>query len=199
MKANFVFLLTAAIFLAACNTKPASNSNDNTGSATSDTTAKADTSGKLNTPAPVAVISDTQFLATAYNIGLFEIKISKLALQKSSDKNVKTFAAMIIHDHTAANINVKALLLKKNYAVPVELPADLMDKAKELSALNGNDFDKKYATINVDGHKGAIVLFTRVSTEGKDADVRQLAASEIPTLQKHEEHAQKLLTEITTP
>ena len=106
---------------------------------------------------------------------------------------------MIIHDHTAANINVKALLLKKNYAVPVELPADLMDKAKELSALNGNDFDKKYATINVDGHKGAIVLFTRVSTEGKDADVRQLAASEIPTLQKHEEHAQKLLTEITTP
>ena len=114
MKTSFVSLIAVATFLVACNTKPASNSNDNTSGSIANTTGKADTSNKMNTPAPVASVSDTQFLTTAYNIGLFEIKISNLALRNSTDKNVKIFAAMIIHDHTAANKTVKVLLLKKN-------------------------------------------------------------------------------------
>ncbi len=41
----------------------------------------------------------------------------------------------------------------------------------------------------VDGHKKAIELFEKQSTESSDADIREWATSMLPELRKHLDHA----------
>jgi putative membrane protein len=200
MKPNFIFILAVAAVLAACNNKPNENNIANT-SDTSQTTAKQDVTQTppVDTTQPMAVaIPDSTFLATAYNIGVFETKIAKLADKKSQDSKVKDFANMMIEQHTAMGKDVLAMLHKKNYAVPNDLPADLKDKWTELNKLTGKDFDKKYAEINVNGHKEAIEMFKSVLSNSKDADVKKLAGDALPKLQTHESHALAIQTAVNS-
>ena len=39
------------------------------------------------------------------------------------------------------------------------------------------------------GHKGAIALFEKESTEAADTDIRQMAIATLPILHKHLDHA----------
>lgn len=200
MKTSFTFLILASLGLAACHNNPADTSATNS----ADTTVVTKTD-VTNTPAPdtmqvktaTASIPDSVFLEKAYNIGTFEIKMARLANQKSKNAKVKEFADMMIKDHTAMGKDVSALISKKHYTKPNALPADLESKYEDLSKLSGKEFDKKYADINADGHKEAIDLFTKVSTSTEDADVKKLATDALPKLQTHESHATMLQTEVS--
>jgi putative membrane protein len=201
MKTTFFMFLCASFVLGACNNKPGSDS-----ASASDTSAVSIYTTKTDAiePAPkdtvqvsTAVIPDSTFLAKAYNIGTFEIKIARLANQKSQNSKVKDFAAMMIKDHTAMGKDVSDLMSKKHYNKPTGLPADLKSKVDDLSKLLGKDFDKKYADINAAGHKEAIDMFSGVSNTSADADVKRLAAGALPKLRTHEEHATMLQTEVS--
>ena len=192
MKTNFGFILIIGLILSACHNNPSSTSQANA----NDTSAVSISSDITKTPAPdtalvmpTTTIADSTFLDKAYNIGVFEIKIARLAVQKSQDSKVKDFANMMIDDHTAMGKDVTAMMKKKNYDIPTSLPADLKDKWNELNKLSGKDFDKKYAEINVKGHKEALDMFKDVSNNSKDADVKKLATEALPKLQTHEDHA----------
>jgi putative membrane protein len=202
MKINLIALTCASIILGACNNHPGATSESNSAdsSSTSMTTAKTDVT---QTPAPdtahisTAGIPDSTFLAKAYNIGTFEIKIAKLANQKSQNAKVKDFANMMIKDHTEMGKNVAALMQKKNYSKPNELPAELKSKWEDLNKLTGKEFDRKYADINAAGHKEAIDMFSAVSNTSNDADVKKLATDAIPKLKAHEEHATMLQAQVS--
>ena len=59
--------------------------------------------------------------------GMTEVELSNLALQKSQNEEVKTFAQMMVDDHTKANDELKMLAQNKS----VTLPTKLNDKKKE--------------------------------------------------------------------
>ena len=192
MKTNFGLILIASLILSACHNNPSSTSQENA----NDTSAVSITTDVTKTPVPdtaqvmaTATIADSTFLDKAYNIGVFEVKIARLALQKSQDSKVKDLANMMIEDHAAMGKDVAAMMKKKNYDIPTSLPADLKDKWNELNKLSGKDFDKKYAEINVKDHKEALDMFKEVSNNSKDADVKKLATEALPKLQTHEDHA----------
>jgi putative membrane protein len=193
MKTNFALILITGLILSACNNNPSSSSQANNNDTSS--TSISSKSDVTNTPAPdtaqvmTASIADSTFLDKAYNIGVFEIKIAKLAEKKSQNAKVKEFAAMMIDDHTAMGKDVTAMMNKKNYDIPTALPTELKDKWDELNKLSGKDFDKKYVEINVNGHKEALDMFKEVSNTSKDADVKKLATEALPKLQTHEDHA----------
>jgi len=202
MKTNLgtLFLFAIAVGLTACHNNPNSTSEANA----NDTSAVSISTDVTKTQAPdtaqvmSASIADSTFLDKAYNIGVFEIKIAKLAVQKSQDGKVKEFANMMIEDHTAMGKDVTALMKKKNYDIPTGLPGELKDKLDELNKLSGKDFDKKYAEINVNGHKEALDMFKGVSNNSKDADVKKLATEALPKLQGHEDHALMVQSQVNS-
>ena len=201
MKSNFILLLTASAFLGACNNNPSGSTADNKADTMSMTTTKVDNNTSVTTDttsAPNAMVADSTFLDKAYNIGTFEIKIAKLAQQKSQNAKVKELAGMMIQDHTAMGADVTALMKSKNYDRPTDLPSDLKDKWNELSKLSGKDFDKKYAEINVNGHKEALDLFKGVSMHSKDNDVKKLATDALPKLQMHEDHSLQVQSQVNS-
>lgn len=132
------------------------------------------------------------FVDDASAKGIAEIETSKLALQKSSSQDVKTFAQQMIDDHTKANQKLAQLARDKNLDMSDD--ATLMDKAKEmiLKWRDGENFDKAYANNQVAAHEKTIELFRDYVKDGKNADLKQFAESTLPTLEQHLQHAKEL-------
>jgi putative membrane protein len=96
---------------------------------------------------------------------------------------------MMEEDHTNAEKDLTTLALKKSITIPTTLDSNAQTDYKKLDNLSGNDFDRQYSDMMVDGHKAAITLFEKESADANDTDIKQMAAATLPTLQKHLDHA----------
>lgn len=141
-------------------------------------------------PAPMAAeakldSNDRDFLENAAQAGHLEVEASKLALEKSGNPDVKSFAQKMIDDHGKAGQQLAGLARSKGYEAPTE--PSLMQKAR-LKALGLRDegFDKAYVEeIAVAAHEDAVKLFEMASNDVKDPDVKQFAMETLPVLQQH--------------
>ncbi len=70
------------------------------------------------------------FVEDASAKGVAEVEAAKLAQEKGTAADVKTFSAMMLKDHGAANEKLKALAASKKLEVSTD--ADLIDKAKAM-------------------------------------------------------------------
>lgn len=136
-------------------------------------------------------IDADDFIEEASAKGIAEVEAGKLALQKSSSVEVKTFAQKIIEDHTAANNELAALAKSKNLKIATD--AELLNKAKAfaLKQRDGESFDAAYANNQVSAHEKAIELFQKAA-KSDDADIRAYAAKALPTLETHLHEAHEL-------
>jgi putative membrane protein len=138
-------------------------------------------------------VPDQEFFDKAAVSGMFEVQSSELAVQRGTDAQVKSFAQMMVTDHSAANAKLKALALAKGVMLPAELDKDHRKNLDKLKAAKpGKDFDETYADLMEDGHDKAVKLFAKAADGAKDPDVRKFAGETLPTLRMHNEHAEKL-------
>jgi putative membrane protein len=132
---------------------------------------------------------DSQFLVNAAEIDLEEIQLGKLAQQNSNLIDVKELGMLMETEHGKSLTNLNTLAVKKI----ITIPANLTDKAKKaydkLNEKSGKEFDKDYCEMMVKGHKDAIFLFDKASTECSDSDIRAWALSTLPALRTHLDHA----------
>jgi putative membrane protein len=124
---------------------------------------------------------------------MFEIQSNTLAESKGNAAE-KSFAAMMVQDHTKTSTELKAMV--SSGKVKAELPAALdsahqskLDKLKEQS---GADFSKNFNSVQVDAHKDAVDLFERYAKSGDNAELKDWAEKTLPALKHHLEMAQNL-------
>lgn len=132
---------------------------------------------------------DAEFLVEAAAINLEEIKLGELAQQKGTLKEVKDLGKMMVEEHTAALDQLKQLAEEKSVSLPGSLTEDGQDAYDKLNEKSGKDFDKEYCDMMVKGHKDAIDKFEKASSKAEDMDIRNWAASMLPALHTHAEHA----------
>ncbi len=124
---------------------------------------------------------------------MFEIESSKLAQQKSAPPT-KTFADHMIMDHTKTSMELKSLVQdgKVHAELPTAMDGSHQTKLEKLKSLNGDDFNTNYDQMQRDAHKDAVDLFSRYAKGGDNADLKQWAATTLPTLQAHLKMAEDL-------
>lgn len=133
---------------------------------------------------------NAKFLVKAAEINLEEIALGKLALEKSTNADVKELAKTMEKAHTKAFDDLKGLASKKGISIPTENTDDVKNAWTKLNdKTEQKDFNKEYADMMVNGHKKAIELFEKQSTESSDADIRAWATSMLPELRKHLDHS----------
>ena len=136
---------------------------------------------------------DKQFLSKAADAGSTEIAASKVAQSKSSNGEVKAFAASMVTDHGKVAEELKQLASSKQIDVSEQPGARHQAQIDKLSRLEGAQFDKEYAArIGVAAHKEAVKLFTDASQKASDPDIKAFAAKTLPALQHHLEMATAL-------
>ncbi|WP_344851058.1 DUF4142 domain-containing protein [Pedobacter jeongneungensis] len=129
--------------------------------------------------------ADAKFTTKAAVGGMAEVELGKLALEKSSNAQVKEFATMMVKDHGMANAELMAIAKQKNITLPSTVDDEHKKKMDDLSKKTGADFDKAYVSAMVDGHKSTLKLMEDESKDGKDADLKAFATKTAPTVQSH--------------
>lgn len=124
---------------------------------------------------------------------MFEIASNRMAEDKGN-AGEKSFAAMMVTDHTKTSSELKELV--RSGKVKAEIPPDIdsahQSKLDKLKGLNGEDFSSNFDSIQVDAHKDAVNLFERYSKGGDNADLKDWAGKTLPALQHHLDMAQNL-------
>ncbi len=160
---------------------------------TAATLALAATAGAQAADAAKLSHQDKSFLKDAAEGGNAEVDASKVALEKSGNADVKTFAQMMVDDHGKAGTELKGLAEQKGVKVPDSPSVTKKAEIKMLSERKGSSFDQHYAeSIGVKAHEDTIKLFQKEVDKGTDADVKAWASKTLPALQHHLEAAQAL-------
>ena len=132
---------------------------------------------------------DAQFLVKAAEINLEEIELGKLVQQTSKMPRVIELAAMMEKQHTQAMGELTNLAAKKTITIPTSLTQSGKDAYNKLNTKTGKDFNKQYCEMMVNGHKDAITMFDKASTESIDKDIKAWAIAMLPVLRTHLDHA----------
>jgi putative membrane protein len=135
--------------------------------------------------------SASAFLQNAAQGGKAEIEFAQLAETKTSNPQVKSFAQMIVTDHTKANNQVSSLAATKKITLPSDVSATQKAEKSKLESLSGAAFDKAYAEQMVSDHQHDIKDFEQAA-KSSDPEVQTFASNTLPTLRHHLEEAQKL-------
>ena len=137
--------------------------------------------------------ADRKFVETAAASGLYEVAVAKLAADKAQDPAIKSYAAMLVDHHTAANAKLKQVASSRQVELPASFPADKQRVIDKLSKASGAAFDREFVqTVGIKDHKTDIALFERASRTAKDPEVKSFATETLPTLRDHLAQAQKL-------
>jgi len=147
--------------------------------------------GKDADDASAAAKSPQTFVEKAALTGLTEVELGKVALKKSQDSQVRTFAQRMITDHGKANDELSSIADRKQLQVPKKLDSEHQSMVTELSGKSGTDFDAAYAQHMAEGHGKAVALF-EAEAQASDSDLSSFASKTLPTLKEHKQLADKL-------
>jgi putative membrane protein len=115
---------------------------------------------------------------------LQEAGAGKLAAEKATRADVKSFGQMMVTGHTGAEQKLLQLAKSKGYQLPPAATDTPLPDLK-LSKATGDDFDRMYIHTMVSGHQNTVQMFETYAITGKDPDVKAFAQQMLPTLKEH--------------
>jgi putative membrane protein len=145
-------------------------------------------------PVPAALSkADQKIVMDMAQGNMAEIAVAKLALGKSQNDEVKTYAQQMIDDHTTALGAVQQLATAKGLSMPTDIDKTHKAMADQLDAKSGAAFDKAYmAQGGVADHKKMHSMLAAAEKKARDPDVKALAAKILPTVDQHLKAAQQM-------
>lgn len=144
-------------------------------------------------------LNDAQIASVVLIADDIDISYAKIALAKSKNPEVRTFAETMVRDHTAVQEQAAALA-KKLGLVPVanDVGATLTKNAEKITAdlngLDGKAFDKYYADNEFAYHKfvnGAVE--TVFIPNAKNAEFKALLTTGLGIFKTHQGHAEMMV------
>lgn len=138
-------------------------------------------------------LSNGEFIEKAGMASLAEVKISNLALDKSTTPSVREFASRMVKDHTAAGKELKTAAGGTGIAVPQGIDAAHTEVLQKLTALSGKEFDAAYVNVMKQDHDSVIALFENAAGDSSlSQELRDFATRSLETLRSHQLQAHNL-------
>jgi predicted outer membrane protein len=141
---------------------------------------------------PVQQRDDRRFLKDAAAANRFEGEASRLALGKSNDPGVRSFAATLINHHVSASNELLHMLHARGMAQPM-LANDQRKTLNRLAKLQGAKFDREF--LDEVGRKfqlDDVQYFERASIATRDPQLKAWIDRTLPTLRYHLAQAERL-------
>jgi len=141
---------------------------------------------------PPADGKDTLFIQKAAQSSMDEVKMAKQGAQKAGSADLRTFAEMLVRDHSKVNEQLKELAATKGVKLDVELATVADAPGKKMDEESVAEFDKKFLTTIIKSHKKEVNAYQDASEDSKDVDVKAFAAKTLPVLKGHLSKAREL-------
>jgi putative membrane protein len=149
--------------------------------------AAQETGGQAPTQAPAAALSqqDTEFFQEVAQAGLLGVKLGQLAVKQGVSDQVKKFGQRMIDDHSKVNARLAQLAHEqKGLSMPAELDKKHQHELDKMAQLAGAKFDDEYMSKMVDERQSAVKAFEKEAKDGSDAELKQVAATNLPMLRE---------------
>jgi len=141
---------------------------------------------------PAQQRDERRFLKDAAATGRFETEASRLALGKSNDSGVRSFAAMLINHHASASNELLYMLQARGMAAPM-LGNDQRKTLNRLAKLQGAKFDREFMEeVGLRYQQGDVQYFEKASQSTRDPQIRAWIDRNLPTLRYHLMTAERL-------
>lgn len=140
---------------------------------------------------------DTTFVRDALAGDLAEIQLGNLALQKSSDPQVKQFAQHMIDDHAKLSDEMKPAAAQLGVQAPTHLDKKSQKTLEKLSALSGTEFDRAYMKEMVKDHKNDLRSFKNAAASSQNPALKTAADHGAQVISAHLEQAEQIARQQT--
>jgi putative membrane protein len=127
---------------------------------------------------------DALFVTDAVAVGLAEIRLAELALQKTRDEDIQRVAQHLKNDHAMMLAGLTTLAADKVITVPLTEAENMRERIQKLE--NETDqFNKKWCEEVRSLHKESIENLERSGEKVYDPELREWIASALPRLRKN--------------
>jgi len=96
-----------------------------------------------------------KFAENMFMTNMAEIQLGKMGAQQATSPEVKSFAQMMVTEHTKANEELKPIAQQLEVQAPAQLDEKHQAVADRLSKLQGAEFDKEFMQVMVQAHQDA--------------------------------------------
>jgi putative membrane protein len=135
---------------------------------------------------PNSPLAAPMYMTMAASGDQFEIQSSQLALQRSSNPEIRQFAQMLITDHS--NMSAQMMAAAQGAGLtppPPALSAEHAAMLQQLQAAPAASFDMAYRDAQVMAHQQALTLHQNYANGGDVPALRTVASSAVPIIQNH--------------
>ncbi|HEX8666772.1 MAG TPA: DUF4142 domain-containing protein [Allosphingosinicella sp.] len=169
----FLLAAGAALLTAACATTAGEDMAENAGMPPS------------GMPAP-------EYVQTAASGDQFEIQSGQMALQRSCDPAVRSFAQMIVDDHRRMSGQMMQAAQSAGLPPPpMQMAPHHQDMLQRLQA-SGPGFEAAFRDAQIMAHQEALELHRGFAEEGDEPALQGVASQAVPAIQMHLSQAQNL-------
>jgi putative membrane protein len=187
-----VAVAVGALSLSACKQEGTSISNNQTQGMTDEAMVENSATGAGNMGMAANSSADMTYIQNAAASDMFEIETSRLALEKAAMPSVKTYAQMMIDEHTKSSNELKAAAGQANMPVPAALPSDKQAKVDALRGLSGAEFDRQYLADQRSGHQETLAKVNAYLAAAPAGPLKDHASKVTGVVQKHLNSLEKI-------
>ena len=143
-------------------------------------------------------LNDAQIAHIAYTAGQLDLEAGQLALSKSKDAAVRSFAGTMVRDHGAVYDQALALVKKLGVTPQPNATSDALTKhsheaSRRLDSLQGVAFDRAYLENEVAYHRTVNEALGKTLIPGaQNPELRSLLTTGLTLFQEHQKHAENL-------
>ncbi len=144
------------------------------------------TNGNTTAAGMPTASSPSEYVAMAGASDLYEIESSRLALERSSDRQVHDFARGMIEQHTQTTNTVMGAARSAGLTPPTpQLMPMQREMMEELRRNNGAEFDRVYLSQQRRAHDMALALHSHFAERGQSEPLRRAARTAVPVVERH--------------
>jgi putative membrane protein len=137
---------------------------------------------------PIAGQSASDYVKAAADGDNYEIQSSRVALSRSKNANVKSFARQMIADHSQTSQSLMAALSNADRTITkpsTALSASNTAKVQLLKKAPKASFDTLYMQQQMQSHQTAWAVHKGYVVDGADPALKQVASTALPVVERH--------------
>jgi putative membrane protein len=138
---------------------------------------------------------DADFVVSTVAANYAGIELARLAINRSSDEEIKSIARQLETDHSAIINELKEYADRNGIIVPAAESNDQLNERNKLAEKDADDFDEELCKMLVDNHEEAVDNFEERVDKTEDSELKSWISKTLPTLKSHlntlKEHEKK--------
>ena len=144
-------------------------------------------------PPPSALAdADAAFANSVIDQGMFQTQVAPYEAQNGSRAAIKGYASQLADAYTRNLAQIQSTVASKTYTAPASLSTDMQGLAGGVTSLHGTALDRAFLNAEVRSLSASVQAYQAEVANGQDPDLKSLAQTNLPTVQRQLARARAL-------